>query len=168
MLFDADLVALYDGMLDADCDEDCDLDCAVVVSETHRRESFEKFRDVDEARVAQNLYLCKCVELKQRTIDAEDNIIEQTTEFWLGECNIRVCKTFFARTLGLPDARLHALLEPDTFRWYSRYKHLLTGRSVTAVAATTAGGDDDCDADGKTTRHFGTEQPCSEFVLNSR
>lgn len=168
VLFNVDLVALYDRMLDADCDEDCDLDCVAAVTETERWEAYDKFRDVVEARVAHNLYLCRCIELKQRTVDAEDLIIEQTTEFWLGDkVKVKVCKTFFARTLGLPDARLNALLEPDTFEWFSRYKHLLTGRTVTAAAATAVT-DDDSDVDEETKRYCVVEQPCTEFVLNSR
>ncbi|XP_025416561.1 uncharacterized protein LOC112687829 [Sipha flava] len=169
VLFNVDLVALYDRMLDADCDEDCDLDCVATVTETERWEAYDKFRDVVEARVAHNLYLCKCIELKQRTVDVEDNIIEETTEFWLDDkMKVKVCKTFFTRTLGLPDARLNALLEPDTFEWFSRYKHLLIDHTVTVMAVTAVDNHDRDVDEERTKRYCGIEQPCSEFVLNSR
>lgn len=157
VLFDANLVASYSEMLDARCDGDCDLNCMAAVPVTGRRAAYDKFRSVAavaDARVVQNLYLVRsCVELKHRTVDTD--IIEQTTEFWLGdEIKIKVCKTFFARTLGLPDARLNALLEPETFEWFSRY--------------CKPDDDDDSEDPRSPTTRFDTEQPCSEFVLNSR
>ncbi|VVC33100.1 Hypothetical protein CINCED_3A001511 [Cinara cedri] len=109
-------------MLDAECDEDCDLNCVVTVSENGRKAAYDSFCGVaTDARVAQNLYLLRsCVVFKYQTVDTD--IIEQTVEFWLGdEIKIEVCKTFFARTLGLPDARLDALFEPETLEWFSRY-----------------------------------------------
>lgn len=157
VLFDANLVASYDEMCKAACDEDCDLKCSATVSERNRRLAYDNFRAVAESRIAQNLYLLStCIELNQRSVDTEDNIIEQITEFWLGNhIKIKVCKTFFAYTLGLPVARLDALLEPETFEWFSKYKSF----------------DDDgdrCDVDDEQPTRDIAEQPCTDFVLNSR
>uniref|UniRef100_A0A2S2N7T9 Uncharacterized protein n=1 Tax=Schizaphis graminum TaxID=13262 RepID=A0A2S2N7T9_SCHGA len=177
VLFDASLVASYDEVLDAECDEDCDLDCLAVVPEAGRRAAYDTFRSVPEARVAQNLYLCACVELKHRTVDTDDDIIEQTAEFWLDvgdDIKVNVCKTFFARTLGLPDSRLEALLEPDTFEWFSRYRDY----SKSSGDCGEGNIDDDEDYDennGHRRRRYANggvcdddEIPCTDFVLNSR
>lgn len=156
-MFDADLVASYGHMLDADCDEDCDLNCMTVVSEDSRREAYYKFHRIAERRAAQNMYLCACIELKQQTVDTEDHIIEQTVEFWLGDTiKIKVCKTFFARALGLPDARLDVLLNNETFEWY---------RSLAITA--------DDDEARPTKLQLACDNTCkrlcsTEFVVNSR
>ncbi|XP_060880582.1 uncharacterized protein LOC132952322 [Metopolophium dirhodum] len=185
VLFDESLVASYDDMLDADCDEDCDLDCSMTVSVADRRAAHDAFRGVPETRVAQNLHLCACIELKHRTVDTDDDIIEQTAEFWLGggdgddDIKVKVCKTFFAHTLGLPDSRLEALLEPHTFEWFSRHRDC--GRSFGDRDSDDCGNgdvDDDGDYDDDyehrrrryavTTFGDNDEIPCSDFVLNSR
>lgn len=180
VLFDPSLVASYDEMLDAECDEDCDLDCWLVVTATGRRAAYDAFRNVPETRVAQNLYLCASIELKHRTVDTDDDIIEQTAEFWLdvvgnsddgGDIKVKVCKTFFARTLGLPDSRLEALLEPETFEWFSRYHHRGDYGEGGGIE-----GDEDNDEDyehrrrGYANNGFGNDDeiPCTDFVLNSR
>lgn len=156
VLFDENLVASYGRMLEAACDEDCELHCATAVSEDDRRMAYERFCGLaTDARVAQNAHLCACVELKQRAVDTDADIIEQTAEFWLGDSiKVKVCRTFFASTLGLPGARLDALLEPETLRWYER--ELLD-----------AAGGQDCD-DDRMRRQDDAEEPCTDFVLNSR
>lgn len=161
VLFDANLAASYDRMGDADCDADCDLNCRTAVSDGGRQKAYDRLRGLTDARVAQNLYLCTCVEIKQRTVDTDDHIIEQTTEFWLGDrIKVRVCKTFFARALGLPHARLDALLEPDTFEWFTEYR-----RDDAASAA-----DDRRDEGNRRqpSRRCGIEQACTDFVFQSR
>lgn len=167
MLFDANLVASYDRMIDADCDVDCDLSCSTAVSDSGRREAYDRFRGLADARVAQNLYLCTCIEIKQRTVDTDDHIIEQTTEFWLGDrIKIKVCKTFFGRALGLPDARLDALLEPDTFEWYSKYKRNGNDDNTDDVVADAADRHDE--PNHRPSGYRETEQTCSDFVFRSR
>lgn len=148
----------YDYMLDADCDENCDLNCLTVVSEDSRREAYYKFHDIAERRIAQNLYLCTCIELKLQTMDTDDHIIEQTTEFWLGDTiKIKVCKTFFARTLGFPHKRLDLLLDHEIFEWFSKYKSFFTATNDVGMQPAWL----------EPVRRD-TEQLCSEFVLNSR
>lgn len=152
VLFDENLVASYGRMLDADCDEGCDLDCVAAVSENSRRTVYEKFDGLADARTEQNLYLCACIELEQCQADAEEHIIEQTVAFWLGDqVNVKVCKTFFARTLGLPDARLDALLEPDTYQWFLEHK-------------SSAAADDR----QRQCHDFESRSGVTDFVLNSR
>lgn len=97
VLFDEDLVASHGRMLDAGCDDDCDLDCAVAVPHDRRLDAYREYHDATsaatdrgETRVAQNAYLCGCVELRERTVDTDDHIIEQTPEFWLGGDGIKV------------------------------------------------------------------------------
>lgn len=97
VLFDTDLVASHGRMLDARCDDDCDLDCAVAVPENRRLDAYREFcavtaaeTDDGEVRVIQNVYLRGCVELRERTVDTDDHIIEQTPEFWLGGDGIKV------------------------------------------------------------------------------
>lgn len=159
VLFDADLVASYDRMLDACCDVDCDMKCTAVISCDSRQQAYDGFRAATDARIEQNLLLCASIELEQRPLDSNDNIIEQTAEFWLGnEIKTKVCKTFFAHTLGLPDARLNALLEPDTFQWFS--KHISPTGCFTAAASTKIHHD--------SPPGYGPESPCTDFVLNSR
>lgn len=151
VLFNADLVASYNFMLDADCDEDCDLNCLIMVSDSSRQEVYDKFHALPDMRIAQNLYLCACIEVKQRTVDMEDHIIEQTTEFWLGDqIKIKVCKTFFAHTFGLPNVRLDSLLDRETFEWFSMHKSM----------STTDGYEEQ-----SVHQHV---ESCSDFVLNSR
>lgn len=177
VLFDPNLVASYDEMLDAECDEDCDFDCSLAVNATGRRAAYDAFRKVPETRVAQNLYLCASIELKHRTVDTDDDIIEQTAEFWLDVVGngdgikVKVCKTFFARTLGLPDSRLEALLEPETFEWFSRYRRRGDDYGESGIED-----DEDYDEDYEHRRRryanngFGNDDeiPCTDFVLNSR
>jgi len=179
VLFDPSLVASYDEMLDAECDEDCDLDCSVAVTAAKRRAAYNAFRRVPETRVAQNLYLCASIELKHRTVDTDDDIIEQTAECWLDVGNgddgddikVKVCKTFFARTLGLPDSRLEALLEPETFEWFSRYRR--GDDCGEGGIEDDEGYDEDYEHRRRryvNNRGFGNddEMPCTDFVLNSR
>ncbi|XP_025206373.1 uncharacterized protein LOC112602498 [Melanaphis sacchari] len=169
-------------MLDAKCDEDCDLECSVAVPEASRRVAYDAFRNVPETRVAQNLYLCACVELNHRTVDTDEDIIEQTAEFWLdvndgdddgddNDIKVKVCKTFFASTLGLPDSRLEALLEPDTFEWFSKYRDCSRSFGWSDI------NDDeyhDEDYEHRRQRYANggpsndDETPCTNFVLNSR
>jgi len=91
-------------------------------------------------------------------MDTDDHNIEQTTEFWLGDTiKIKVCKTFFARTLGFPDTRLDLLLVHETFEWFLKYKSFFTVADNVGIQPAWL-----------EPKRRDTEQLCSEFVLNSR
>lgn len=164
VLFDEDLVASYDHMLDAECGVDCNLNCLITVPESIRRMAYQKFRSMAKRWISQNLYLSTCLEVKERVIDTEDHIIEQTVEFWLGdEISVKVCKNFFARALGLPDTRLDALLRPDTYRWFSEHK---SHKPQPSQPFDEHGAQED-----DTAMHHDDTEPlsdCTDFVLDSR
>lgn len=103
-------------MLPAYCG--CPLTCYYSVPGPERSKIFKEFHLIHNM-TEQN---CKIAELiKLRMIKKANGTFESWPSYTLmmNKQSVKVCRIFFMNTLGIPECRLHAILEPNNYGWFS-------------------------------------------------
>lgn len=104
-------------MLLPNCEEGCQDLCYYSIPNLQRRYIFKEFQMLDSA-TEQN---CKIAQLIQLRMIKKENTFESRPSYYLVMNNrsIKVCHLFFRNTLGIPECRLKAILNPINYSWYS-------------------------------------------------
>lgn len=96
----------------------CLLTCYYSIPGPQRKEIHKEFH-MSHNVTEQN---CNIVQLiKLRMIKKEDDTFESCPIYHLlmNDELVKVCRTFFLNTLGIPEQRLDAILKPINYSWYS-------------------------------------------------
>jgi len=118
IIYNQDLIESYGEMLPPYCDPDCQLKCYYSMLSPERRQIYKEFQMLPNA-TEQN---CKVTQLvKLRMTKKSDSTFEScpTYHFIRNNESIKVCRTFFKNTLGIPEQRLEAVLKSTNYSWYS-------------------------------------------------
>lgn len=105
-------------MLPAYCDSNCQLMCYYSIPSPHRREAYNEFKMLQNV-TQQNCTITQLVQL--RMVRKGDSGFESYPTYHLIINNklVKVCRTFFKNTLGIPEHRIDAVLNPINYSWYS-------------------------------------------------
>lgn len=119
IIHNQDFTECYGEMLPPNCNPDCKLCCYYTFPSPQRREIYKEFQLLHDV-IEQNCRIAQLVNL--RMIKKNDSTFYSAPVYYLvmnEKSLVKVCRTFFMNTLGLPENRLNAVLKPVNYSWYS-------------------------------------------------
>lgn len=126
------LTESYGEMLLPNCEIGCQELCYYSIPGPQRRYIFKEFQSMDSV-TEQNCKIAQLVQL--RLVKKEDNSFESYPSYYLiiNNKSVKVCRLFFMNTLGIPERRLDAILNPTHYSWFSDKESALKARQPEQV-----------------------------------